>query len=260
MPEGKSGQFWLAGKQEHRVVVKVAVTKEVVTQEINALKKLSHHPNIIRLLHVELEDSLAPSCTLTFEYAINRNLQGYLKNKKRSDLNDQYLLEMAADVANGMKQLEQYNVIHCDLRAHNILVDGDMICKIASFNKALCLEHDETQRTCPNQPVAIRWQPPEVLHNKTFSIKSDVWSFGVFLFEVFSFSSNPYPDMNKEQVRSHVMSGKKMSKPKDCPEEIYQIMKSCFEFNATERPSFCHLHQQLQNIQAKRYCSEPEFD
>ena len=260
MPEGKSGQFWLAGKQGHRVVVKVVVTEEVVTQEMDALKRLSHHPNIISLLHVELEDSLAPSRTLTFEYAINRNLKLYLKNKKRSDLNDQNLLEMAADVANGMKQLERYNVIHCDLRAHNILVDGDMICKVASFNKALCLEHDETHRTCPNQPVVIRWQPPEVLGNKTFSIKSDVWSFGVLLFEIFSFSSNPYPDKSKEQVKSHVMGGNKMSKPKDCPEEVYQIMRSCFEFKPTERPSFCHLHQLLQNIQTKRYSPEPEFD
>ena len=227
---------------------------------MNALMKLSHHPNIIRLAHVKLDNSLAPSHTLTFEYAINRNLQGYLKNKKRSDLNDHHLLEIAIDVANGMKQLERCNVIHCDLRAHNILVDGDMICKVASFNKALCLEHDETHRLCHSQPVAIRWQPPEVLRNKAFSIKSDVWSFGVLLFEVFSFSSNPYPDMSKEQVKSHVMSGNKMSKPKDCPEEIYQIMQSCFEFNVTERPSFCHLHQQLQNIQAKQCSSEqPEF-
>ena len=261
MSEGKSGQFWLAGKNEHRVVVKVVTTEEAVTQEMNALKKLSHHPNIIRLAHVKIEDSLAPSHTLTFEYAINRNLQGYLKNKKGSDLNEEELLEIAIDVANGMKQLERYNVIHCDLRAHNILVDGDVICKVASFNKALCLEHDETHRTCQNQPVAIRWQPAEVLGNKTFSIKSDVWSFGVLLFEVFSFGSNPYPDMSKEQVKSYVMSGKNMPKPKDCPEEIYQIMRSCFEFNATDRPSFYHLHQQLQNIQAKRYSSEqPEFD
>ena len=259
MAEGTTGKFWLAGKHENRVAVKVANTKEIVTQEIKALKRLSDRPNIVKVVNVKLEHLKAPSLTLTFEYAVNNNLHRYLKNKK-SEFGDQQLLEIAIYVANGMKQLERCNVIHCDLRAHNILVDGDVICKVASFNKAFCLEHDETHRTCQNQPVAIRWQPPEVLGNKTFSIKSDVWSFGVLLFEVFSFSSNPYPDMSKEQVRSYVMSGKKMPKPKDCPEEIYQIMRSCFEFDATKRPSFCYLHQQLQNIQAKKYSTEPEFD
>ena len=66
--------------------------------------------------------------------------------------------------------------------------------------------------------------------------------------------------MSKEQVKGHVMSGNKMSKPKDCPAEIYQIMQSCFEFDATKRPLFHHLHQQLKNILTKKYSTEPEFD
>lgn len=212
------------------------------------------------MVRVELEELKAPSSLiLTFEYAINRSLHGYLKNR-RSDFGDHQLLEMATDVANGMKQLELCNVIHCDLRAHNVLVDGDMTCKIASFNKAHCLEHGETYRICQNQQIAIRWQAPEVLRERKFSIKSDVWSFGVLLFEIFSFSSIPYPNLNKEQVRSNVMSRIKMSKPKDCPEKVYEIMKSCFEFDVTKRLSFCHLHQQLQAIQSKKYSTEPEFD
>ena len=184
MAEGTTGNFWLAGKYENRVVVKEAHTKEIVTQEAEALKRLTDHPNIVKMVNVKLEHQKIPSLTLTFEHAVNSNLHRYLKNKKSDLFGDQQLLEIAIDVANGMKQLERCKVIHCDLRAHNILVDGDVICKVASFNKALCLEHGETYRICQNQPVAIRWQPPEVLRNKTFSIKSDVWSFGVLLFKV----------------------------------------------------------------------------
>ena len=179
---------------------------------------------------------------------------------KRRDFSDRHLLKIAIDVANGMKELERCNVIHCDLRAHNIIVFGDMTCKVASLNKALCLKHCEIHRICQSQTIAIRWQPPEVLKERKFSVKSDVWAFGVLLSEIFTFSSPPYPDMNKEQVKSNVMSGKKMPQPVDCPEEVHKIMRTCFKFSATERPSFYSLHQQLQNIQTKKYSSETEFD
>ena len=258
MAEGKSGQFWLAGKHENRVVIKEVKTAEIFTQEMNALKRISH-TNIVKVVRVELENPKPSSLLLTFEYAINKNLHGYLKIKK-SDFGDQQLLEMAVDVASGMKELERCSVIHCDLRAHNVLVDGDMTCKVASFNKAHCLERGEKYRLCQKQEVAVRWQAPEVFNEKRFSIKSDVWSFGVVLFEIFSFGSTPYPNMSIDQVRSNVLGRVKMSRPEDCPEDVYQIMKKCFEFEHTKRLSFSYLHQQLQNIQTRKYSTEPEFD
>ena len=103
---------------------------------MKALGRLTDHPNIVKVVNVKLEHLKAPSLTLTFEYAVNRNLHRYLKNKK-SKFGDQQLLEIAIDIANGMKQLKRCNVIHCDLRAHNILVDGDVIYKVASFNSSL---------------------------------------------------------------------------------------------------------------------------
>lgn len=258
MAKGNSGEFWLAGRQENRVVVKEASTAEIFTQEMNALKRLSH-TNIVKVVHVELENPKTSSLMLTFEYAINKNLHGYLKIKK-SDFSDQQLLEMAVDVANGMKELEKCSIIHCDLRAHNVLVDGDITCKVASFNNAHCLERGEKNKICQKQAFAVRWQAPEVLNEKRFSIKSDVWSFGVVLFEIFSFGSTPYPNMSIDQVRSNVLSRVKMSRPEDFPEDVYQIMKKCFEFDHTKRPSFFSLHQQLQNIQTRKYSTEPEFD
>ena len=227
---------------------------------MNALERLPNHPNIVKRVCVKLEDNITPHVrTLTFEYAVNRNLHGYLKNK-RSEFGDQELLTIAIDVVSGMEELERCSVIHCDLRAHNILVYDDMTCKVASLNTALCLKQNEGYRICPNQPIAIRWQPPEVLKERKFSVKSDVWAFGVLLFEIFTFSSAPYPDKNKEQVKSDVMSGKKMSQPKDCLDEVYKIMATCFNFKATQRPSFCQLHQKLQNIAARKYSCESELN
>ena len=82
MAEGTSGNFWLAGKQENRVAVKIANIKEIVAQEMKSLKRLNDHPNIVKVIRVELEQLKPPSLTLIFEYAVNRNLHGYLKNKK----------------------------------------------------------------------------------------------------------------------------------------------------------------------------------
>ena len=183
MAEGKSGHFWLAGRHENRVVVKEVNTADIFTQEMNALKKLSH-TNIVKVVHVELENPKTPSLTLTFEYAINKNLHGYLKTKK-SDFSDQQLLEMAVDVANGMKELEKCSVIHCDLRAHNVLVDGNMICKVASFNKAHCLQHGETNRICQKQAFAVRWQAPEVLDKKDLATNL-MFDHSVFFFMKYS--------------------------------------------------------------------------
>ena len=154
LAEGKSGNFWLAGKHELRVVVKEANSVEIFAQEMDALKQFPSHPNIIKLNHVKLKEPKAPSRTLTFEYAVNGNLRSYLKTKK-NDFSDWHLLKLAIDVANGMKKLESCCVVHCDLRAHNILVDGDMNCQVASLNAALCLKHDETHRICPDKPIAI---------------------------------------------------------------------------------------------------------
>ena len=257
MRDGKSGSFSLAGRHDNKVVVKVVNTADTFTQEMNALQRLSH-PNVVRmLLDVKLDPQIS-SLTLMFEYAINGNLHSYLTRKK-GDFDDQQLLEMAIDVANGMKQLERCNVVHCDLRAHNILVDSHMVCKVASLNKAHCLEHGEKYRICQNQQSAIRWQAPEVFKEKQFSVKSDVWAFGVLLFEIFSFGSTPYPNMSIDEVKRNIMGRIKMSKPDDCPEEVYQVMSYCFEFDATRRPSFGHLHQQLETIRTKKFSIQPEF-
>ena len=160
---------------------------------------------------------------------------------------------MAAGVACGMAELEHHGFIHCDLKASNILIDNDLVCKIASFNKVLCLKGNERYKICNSHRIAIRWQPAEVLSDYKFSVKSDVWSFGVFLSELFTYGGKPYPEMKADDVRKFVLNKRKMSQPSKCPKEVYKLMKDCFDPNVEKRPTFDVLNSQLKKLQSKLY-------
>ena len=246
------GEFWLAVNRfdNTKVVIKKAAESEraMLGQEVHVLT-CCQHPNIIQMITPILSQQI-PS--LVFEYAEKGQLKNYLKNE-RERLRESDLIGMAANVACGMAELERQNFVHCNLKASNILLDRDLVCKIASFNKVLCLKGNEQHKVCKSYRIAIRWQPPEVLSECKYSIKSDVWSFGVFLSELFTYGEKPYPDMKPDEVTKLVLSKKKMSKPNNCPKEIYKLMKECFDTNIERRPTFDILHKQLKKLQSKLY-------
>ena len=252
LAEGESGQFWLAKNYQRKVTLKTALSRETFEQEITALKKISHH-NVIKIL-----TWFEKSYTLIFEYADNGNLHRYLKNN-RHDLDEQQFLKMALQVACGMMQLANNKVVHCDLRAHNVLVDHDLVCKVASFNKALCLEQYETYKISPNHKVAIKWQPPEVLRRKKFSTKSDVWAYGAVLTEIFSKDTALYPTLNAEEVKTKVLQQVEIFQPSEYSTEVCGLMKHCFKFNEHERYSFKDLIEEIRSIQKRRESQQPEF-
>lgn len=218
-------------------------------QEVHVLT-FCHHPNIVWLISPILSQQV-PS--LIFEYAEKGQLKKYLQNEE--SLCESNLIAMAAGVACGMTELERYGFIHCDLKASNILIDNDLVCKIASFNKVLCLKGNEKYKICNSHRIAIRWQSPEVLSNYKFSTKSDVWSFGVFLSELFTYGGKPYPEMKADDVKKFVLSRRKMGQPSKCPKEVYKLMKDCFDANAEKRPTFDALNNQLKRLQSKLYRS-----
>ena len=241
-----------------KVVIKkpTECTTEILGQELHVLT-CCHHPNIIQLISPILSQQI-PS--LVFKYAEKGQLKEYLQNEKDS-LNESSLLAMAASVACGMAELEHRGFIHCDLKASNILIDNDKICKIASFNKVLCLKGNEKYKICNTNRLAIRWQAPEVLSDNKFSSKSDVWSFGVFLSELFTYGEKPYPDMKADDVRQFVLNKNKMSLPSGCPKEVYKLMTWCFDANVEKRPTFDVLNKRLKKLQSKLYrtpSSDPE--
>lgn len=247
---GQSGEFWLAVNKidESRVVTKKpanTISKEMLGKEIDMLEN-THHPNIIKFISADLNYT-EHTYSLFFEYAEKGHLQGFLQNE-RDSINDAMLLGMALGVTSGMIELGLKRIIHCDLRASSILVDGDMVCKIASFNKAQYLKENETHKVCDSFPIATRWQAPEVLTSRKFSTQSDVWSFAVFLAELFSYGEAPYPGMTATEAKNFVLNKKKMDKPKECPKEVYSLMKDCFKYRAEQRTTFTIMHKEFRNL------------
>ena len=253
LAKGSTGEYWLAVNKIDRskVVIKKpleTISSAVLGQEVHVLK-CCQHPNIVKLI-TPLLGPLQSTPSLVFEYAGKGTLQKYLQNEKGS-LSTSTLLAMAAGVACGMAELEQKGIIHCDLKARSILIDDDLVCRIASFSKALCLKSGETFKVCNSHRLAIRWQAPEILKDWKFSAKSDAWAFGVFLCEVFTHGSQPYPDMNADEVKQFVLTQKRMDKPNESfPKEVFALMKDCFQCNTARRPNFVTLQAQLKRLQS----------
>ena len=254
LAQGHSGDYWLAVSKVDRskVVIKkpaATITTEMSCHEVNALLKCKH-PNVIHFIMADM--NATDQVSLYFEYAEKGQLKSYLESEK-ANIKLTKLLGMAANIACGMAELEKHKIIHRDLKASNVLLDGDCLCKIASFNKAQCLKDNEKYRICDLFHLSPRWQAPEVLSNQKFSTKSDVWAFGVLMAELFSFGSKPYPTMKSDEVRKFVLGKKKMPQPTGCPKDVYNLMKECFHHREDQRFPFTAVQKALKELHSKYF-------
>lgn len=146
-----------------------------------------------------------------------------------------------------MAFIEQRNYIHRDLRAANILVSGSLVCKIADFGLARVIEDNEyTAREGAKFP--IKWTAPEAINFGSFTIKSDVWSFGILLTEIVTYGRIPYPGMSNPEVIRALEHGYRMPRPEHCPEELYNIMTRCWKNHPEERPTFEYIQSVLDDF------------
>ena len=250
--KGKNGEVWLAfdKKKSTKLVIKKPISREIFFQEKSVLTSVSHR-NVVRLISA----SVTQSPVLIFEYAEKGNLLNCLKSSA-SGFSTLKLLGISANVACGMSELEKRAIVHCDVKAKSILIDRHFVCKVSSFSKAQCLKPGQSSYVSPSSVtvnVPVKWAAPEILSKRKFSIKSDIWAFAVLLSEVFSQGNIPYPNMDNATVKRDVQNGIKMVQPTNCPNEVYEVMKHCFELHAKNRPSFDVVHHQLQEL----YCNNP---
>ena len=211
-------------------------------EEAAILKKL-RHPNLIQLYAVCTQEE--PFYIIT-ELMKHGSLLEYLRGDGRS-LKLPQLIDMGAQVAAGMAYLEEKNCIHRELAARNILVGEHLICKVADFGLAHVIDED-IYEAHTGAKFPIKWTAPEAAMYSRFTIKSDVWSFGIFLYELITYGRFPYPGMNNAQVLKALQTGYRMPCPMGCPEQLYEIMMECWRDGATSRPTFETLQLRLEEF------------
>nr|CDS25796.1 tyrosine protein kinase Fyn [Hymenolepis microstoma] len=247
--EGNFGEVWKAEYRGVIVAVKIALVgtaEKDMVKEAATMYKLCH-PRLVRFLGVCCEPSTEPLMLIT-EYMDNGSLENYLKYVKPHRIEQLRILFMVSD---GMKYIEEIGAVHNDLRSANVLVDSDGSVKVADFGLSKILHHDSRDKCSGIFP--IRWTAIESTNiDARYSIKADVWSFGVLMWEVFTYARYPYEDIeNDEEVTVEVAKGKRLPNPKvlgyECDDEFYVKMTDCWTVNPPSRPSFKELYSYFES-------------
>nr|XP_030735048.1 tyrosine-protein kinase Blk isoform X2 [Globicephala melas] len=174
-------------------------------------------------------------------------LLDFLKTDEGSRLSLPRLIDMSAQIAEGMAYIEQMNSIHRDLRAANILVSETLCCKIGDFGLARIIDNEYTAQEGAKFP--IKWTAPEAIHFGVFTIKADVWSFGILLMEIITYGRVPYPGMSNPEVIGNLGRGYRMPRPDSCPPELYSsVIAECWRSRPEERPTFEFLQSVLEDF------------
>ncbi|NWS52723.1 LCK kinase, partial [Chunga burmeisteri] len=282
---GQFGEVWMGFYNGHtKVAIKNlkqgSMSPSAFLAEANLMKNLQH-PRLVRLYAVVTKE---PIYIIT-EYMEKGSLVDFLKTSEGVKLSINKLLDMAAQAPPGQGHgaaggedsvgagapppllgladincnyskpqiapplafIEAKNYIHRDLRAANILVSDTLCCKIADFGLArLPPPNEYTAREGAKFP--IKWTAPEAINYGTFTIKSDVWSFGILLTEIVTYGRIPYPGMTNPEVIQNLERGYRMPQPDNCPQELYELMMQCWKERPEERPTFDYMKSVLEDF------------
>uniref|UniRef100_A0A8C9WTU5 receptor protein-tyrosine kinase n=1 Tax=Scleropages formosus TaxID=113540 RepID=A0A8C9WTU5_SCLFO len=234
------GLLKVPGRKETAVAIKTLKPGYTEKQRREFLSEASimgqfSHQNIIRLEGVVTKYKHAMIVT---EYMENGALDSYLRDHD-GELSSYQLVGMLRGIAAGMKYLSEMNYVHRDLAARNILVNGNLECKVSDFGLSRVLEDDpEGTYTTSGGKIPIRWTAPEAIAYRKFTSASDVWSFGIVMWEVMAFGERPYWDMSNHEVMKAINEEFRLPAPMDCPSAVYQLMLQCWLQDRSKRPRF----------------------
>ena len=223
--------------------------KEDFIQEAKVVNQFDH-PNILKLLGVCFD---CEPFYIIFEYMNLGDLNSYLRSNANgvslssSNFNIQQLVHMAIDIAAGLEYLAQHYFVHRDLATRNCLINEQLLVKISDFGLSEDVYSRDYSRIDNKSVLPIRWMPLEAILYCKFSTQSDVWSFGIVLWEIFSCGAQPYYALSNEEVVEYVKKKKVLRCPVDCPSDLYDLMVNCWTSDPEKRPTASELHAHLQN-------------
>ena len=271
MGKGEFGDVRLAQFRGQKVAVKILKDSYKAAQnfltEASVMTSLKHQ-NLVQLMGVVFD---GPTIYLVTEYMAKGSLVDYLRSRVRLHVSKRDQINFATHTCAGMAYLESKHVVHRDLAARNVLISEDCIAKVCDFGLAR-----EESFSIKGEKFPIKWTAPEALKDNRFSNKSDVWSFGILLWEIYSFGRVPYPRIVShtestfifistlsihthilsfyfqplDDVVKHVEKGYKMEAPEGCSSEIYEIMKQSWDLDPEKRPTFALILKKLEHLRA----------
>uniref|UniRef100_A0A8K9X343 receptor protein-tyrosine kinase n=1 Tax=Oncorhynchus mykiss TaxID=8022 RepID=A0A8K9X343_ONCMY len=245
-----SGRLKMPGKREICVAIKTLKAGYTDKQRRDFLSEASimgqfDHPNII---HLEGVVTKCKPVMIITEYMENGSLDAFLrKNDGRFTVIQ--LVGILRGIASGMKYLSDMSYVHRDLAARNILVNSNLVCKVSDFGMSRVLEDDpEPAYTTRGGKIPIRWTAPEAIAYRKFTSASDVWSYGIVMWEVMSYGERPYWDMSNQDVIKAIDEGYRLPPPMDCPVALHQLMLDCWQRERGDRPKFGQIVNMLDKL------------
>lgn len=250
-----------------------AAEEQDLWSEFNLLKDVSH-PNVIRLLGVCTGDGpfyviveyCEHGCLLKYLRRSRLEENGYVNqriryryqspNEKEQTnpnltgelLTMRDLLSFAWQIAKGMSYLSGIKLVHRDLAARNVLVSSGRMLKISDFGLTRDVYEADTYLKKSRGRIPVKWLAPESLYAQIYTTKSDVWSYGIVLWEIVTLGAPPYPGIPPERLYNLLIGGYRMDRPENCPDEMYAVMQKCWKTDAADRPTFSNLAEIFDRI------------
>ncbi|XP_064208557.1 tyrosine-protein kinase receptor UFO isoform X1 [Anguilla rostrata] len=267
--EGEFGSVMEGLLTQEQFVLKVAVKTmkiaictrsemEDFLREAACMKEFDH-PNVMRLIGVCLqtvESEGYPSPVVILPFMKHGDLHSYLLYSRLGDspvfLPSQMLVKFMTDIARGMEYLSNKNFIHRDLAARNCMLNENMTVCVADFGLSKKIYNGDYYRQGRISKMPVKWIAIESLADRVYTTKSDVWSFGVTMWEIATRGQTPYPGVENSEIYDYLRQGNRLKQPPDCLDSIYSLMFSCWFLSPKDRPGFeslrCELEKALEEL------------
>ncbi|XP_061187862.1 hepatocyte growth factor receptor-like [Saccostrea echinata] len=204
-----------------------------------------NHPNVLTLIGITLDKGEFPMVILPFMQ--NGSLLSYIRNENNMPT-VKMLVTYGLHIARGMEYMAENKFVHRDLAARNCMLDSNFIVKVADFGLTRDVYSKQYYSSENKERLPVKWMAPESLEQGKYSAKSDVWSYGVLLWELMTRGAIPYPEVDNWDVCTYIKTGRRLQRPEYCPPHLYRLMRMCWQENPMQRPPFSRMREEIEKL------------